>query len=75
MEKELIDKAKIFSKTSGKSLSQLVSDYFRMLNTGGNPEEEFVISKKVSSIKGLLKGYPELDENDYKKHLEVKYLK
>ena len=75
MEKELIEKAKIFSNASGKSLSQMVSDYFRMLNTGGEPEEEFTISKKVNSIKGILKGHPELNEDDYKKHLEDNHLK
>lgn len=74
MEKELIDKAKMFSKASGKSLSQIVSGYFSMLNTD-EPEGKIVLSKKVSSIKGILKGHPELDESDYKKHLEDKYLK
>jgi len=72
MEKALIDKAKVFADTSGKSLSKVVADYFALLNQD-NISPWFKITKKVSSLKGIMKNHS-VNEKDYKKHLEEKYL-
>ena len=72
MEKALIDKAKVFANASGKSLSKVVADYFSLLNQD-KKSTEIKITKKVSSLKGVMKDHS-TDEKDYKKHLEEKYL-
>ena len=72
MEKALIEKAKIFANASGKSLSRVVADYFALLNQD-KIDSEVEITKTVSSLKGIMKNHS-VDERDYKKHLEEKYL-
>ena len=72
MEEKLIDKAKSYAKRSGKSVSQLVADFFSVLETThkGKTDE---LSPKVRSLKGVLKG-SSVTGKGYKKHLEEKYL-
>lgn len=71
IDKELINKAKNISKEKGKSLSKMVSDYFKSLERTKNANQN--IPPVTKSLIGILKDKP-IDEKDYKKHLEKKYL-
>jgi hypothetical protein len=71
LEEKLIRKAKKHAKTRGKSVSKMVADYFALLDT------EMTASKTSAPITESLWGRLEgkgVDEEDYKKHLEEKYL-
>ena len=70
LDKDIIKKAKLYSKNRGESVSSLVEKFFNSLDE--NIEEESLppITKK---LKGLLKG-AKVSEEDYKKFLEEKYL-
>ena len=67
MEKSLIEKAKIYANTSGKSGSQLVADYFSLLDQD-QTFSDIKTTKTVSSLKGIMKGHM-VDEADYKRYL------
>lgn len=72
LEDHLIASAKEYSAQTGKSVSRIVSDFFVIIKNEKlkdiNP-----ITPTVQSLKGILKK-PTFSENDYKKHLEDKYL-
>jgi hypothetical protein len=70
LEDELIKQAKEHAKEQGKSLSQIVADYFTIF-TKQNKKQK--IAPITQSLIGILKD-SSLDEKDYKKHLEEKYL-
>lgn len=73
LDEELIRSAKSYSKETGKSLSQIVADYFARLTA--RPEEVTAAAPTplVRSLRGALRG-AEVDEEDYRRHLEQKYL-
>ena len=72
LEDQLIDQAKFYAANVGKSLSQVVADYFKFLAT--NKEKDSTPSGPITqSLRGLLRNST-LDENDYKKYLEEKLL-
>ena len=72
LEKQLIDLAKKYASTQGKSVSKMVADYFMLLsNTLDTQEDE--VSPITKSLKGSL-SKTKTDESDYKKYLEKKYL-
>jgi hypothetical protein len=76
LDSALIDSAKNWALDSGKSLSQVVADYFAFLSehprSSKTPAELPPATKALSGI--LNSGrHPELSEEDYKKHLEGKY--
>lgn len=73
LEDELINKAKQISIQKGKSLSKLVSDYFALLISKEEENDKIKLTPTVKSIYGILKD-TNVDELDYKKHLEKKYL-
>ena len=65
MEPAQIEKAKAYAAHHGKSLSQLVADYFDSLTTAEANEE----------TKGALRSASaSMIDSNYKKHLEDKYL-
>lgn len=71
LEEELIEQAKSYAAHSGKSISQIVSDYFKVITApSAAPAQTPPITK---SLRGLLRN-SELDEEDYKKYLEEKHL-
>ncbi|MBO9480495.1 MULTISPECIES: DUF6364 family protein [Gammaproteobacteria] len=73
VENELVNNAKKYAAQHGKSLSQLVADYFADLTRHGTEDEP--LPPLTQSLKGLLADGPTDDaEKDYKKHLEDKYL-
>jgi len=70
LDDSLIQQAKNYAKQHDKSLSQVVADYFHMLT---QQTEQSSISPITKSLIGILDSN-NVDENDYKKHLEEKYL-
>lgn len=71
MDETLIRAAKEYAERSGKSVSQLVADYFAVLTNGSAPGVGY-ISPRVHALRGILKGAG-VDEQDYKDHLLRKY--
>ncbi|MDP3631261.1 MAG: DUF6364 family protein [Actinomycetota bacterium] len=71
LDDRLIDRAKRYSNRSGKSVSQLVSDYFALIET-----DELIpgteLTPRVRAMIGSLKGAT-TTEDDYRRHLEEKY--
>lgn len=70
LEDELIQQAKSYAKKNDKSLSQVVSDYFQILTQKGRDLKTPPITQ---SLIGVLESH-QIDEDDYKRHLEEKYL-
>ena len=71
LDDRLIEQAKAHARRTGKSVSQLVADYFALIQvTAGVPGTE--ISARVSSLRGALKGST-LTEEHYRRHLEEKH--
>ena len=69
---DLIKTAKKYAENSGKSVSQLVSDYFYLLDKKKIKKSE-QLGPIVTSLRGSLKNSG-IDKKDYKKYLEDKYL-
>jgi hypothetical protein len=72
LDEDLIKSAKAYAARSGKSLSQLVEAYFFMLDKNATPKIK-ELPPIVKGLKGALKN-ADIDESDYKKYLEDKYL-
>ena len=72
LDDELIDQAKSYAARSGKSVSQIVADYFRLLPAGKGPTGQFAATPMTRSLRGVLRG-ASLDENDYRRHLVEKH--
>ncbi len=72
MDEKLIFRAKTFAQKTGKSVSQIVADYFMSLEGRGN-DEDTPITPIVKSLKGSLKD-SDVNVADYHRHLEKKYL-
>ena len=69
---ELIKRARNYAKKSGKSVSQIVADYFSLLVA--EPEKETSeFTPIVRSLKGSLKG-AKVGKKDYYEYLEEKHL-
>ena len=70
LEKSLIDHAKEYAQLHGKSVSQIVSDFFRVIPP--SPEKR-KLSPLTRKLYGCLKSTG-AGEDEYRKHLERKYL-
>ena len=72
MDDKLIESAKQYSVRSGKSISRIVADLFTIIkNEKLKKQPRF--TPTVQSLKGIMRG-EKVSENNYKKHLENKYL-
>ncbi len=70
LDQQLIRRAKQHAKRSGKSLSQVVAEYFGMLQQGSqNPEP---LPPTVKRLRGILAG-EKASSDDYHDYLERKY--
>lgn len=67
----LIRRAKIHAQESGKSLSQMVADYFALLDQH-DAIDETSLPPVTRALYGSLAGTG-LDESDYHRYLEEKY--
>ncbi|MCC5906984.1 MAG: hypothetical protein JJU13_12290 [Balneolaceae bacterium] len=72
VDRDLIQHAKRYARKEGTSVSKMVSDYFKALQSKSDDDESDELPPKVSSLSGILK--TKIDETDYKKHLEKKHL-
>lgn len=72
IEEAVVRRAKAIAKRRGKSISQMVSEYFTVLG-GVSPEGSESLAPKVRSLKGVLRR-AKIDREDYRRHLEAKYL-
>jgi predicted HicB family RNase H-like nuclease len=72
LEDHLIESAKEYSAQTGKSLSKIVSDFFVIIKNE-KLKKSTPVTPTVKSLKGILKS-SQLSENDYRNHLEEKYL-
>jgi hypothetical protein len=71
LDESLIERAKLAAGRSGKSVSQMVADYFTLLETpGASPPP--VLAPRTRALRGALRG-ANLDEDDFHRHLEEKY--
>jgi hypothetical protein len=72
LEEKLIRRAKAHARRTGKSVSQIVADYFAFLGkrtTDGDSK----LTPTVKSLKGALSG-SDVSREDYHGYLEEKYL-
>jgi hypothetical protein len=67
VDSELVKKAKLYAKKDGRSLSDLVESYFKVLTRKKESKEDFKVSQKVKSLSGSFK-VPQ--DFDYKKELQ-----
>jgi len=72
LDDHLIESAKKYSAQTGKSVSKIVSDFFVIIKND-KLKNSSSITPTVQSLQGILKD-SKFSENDYKKHLEEKYL-
>jgi hypothetical protein len=71
LDEDLITQAKRYARDTGKSLSQIVADYFRLLSAEAQRKDS--LPPVVQSLKGCLRD-ASVDEEDYRRYLEEKYL-
>jgi len=72
LDEKLIASAKRHSAASGRSVSQLVADFFSLLEAQST-STDVEVTPRVRALRGVLAG-SELDEGEYRRHLEDKYL-
>ena len=72
LEDQLIEQAKSYAAQAGKSVSQVVADYFKLL-TSEKANTRSPSTPITQSLRGFLRE-SKLNENDYKKYLEEKHL-
>jgi hypothetical protein len=73
LDEALIKRAKARARLLGKSLSQMVSDYFALLNDGADPEGGHPeLPPLTRSLKGALRGGG-VDRDDYLRYLDEKH--
>ena len=74
LEAALIEEAKLYAEKAGKSVSQMVAEYFSLLisKTRKSKTGESILPPLTLQLKGLLRG-KKVDTQEYFKHLESKY--
>lgn len=72
LDKELIDRAKELADDKGTSVSQMVADYFSLIEKQESPEDE-KLPPLTASLSGVLEGV-QISEEEFKKYLEEKHL-
>ncbi len=70
VEQDLVGRAKAYAAQRGKSVSQIVADFFSTLDQSRAEAE--VLPPITQSLKGALRD-AEVDERDYRRYLEEKY--
>ena len=73
VEKSVIEKAKMYAKKTGRSLSELIEKYLESITSDENIEDE--ISSKLKKIIGAVKLPENFDEEkELRTYLEKKHL-
>lgn len=73
LDDSLIKRAKRHAKRKGTSVSQMVADYFALIETDEPSSAIQELPPVTASLAGILKN-KNIGEEDYKKHLEDKFL-
>lgn len=73
LDEKLIKHAKLFAKKNGKSVSQIVADYFVLLEEKRQAPKFITLTPTVQSLKGALRG-ADVDTEDHHRYLEDKHL-
>lgn len=71
LDEHLIEQAKSYATRTGKSVSQLVAEYFQLL-TSQQVKGGHATAPITKSLRGILRK-AKLDEQDYRKYLEEKH--
>ena len=78
VDEEMVKAAKVYSRERGKSVSQIVGDYFAVLGRRPLPPPSVRVPEGsiTASLWGALKvpGSEDLGEEDYRRYLEDKHL-
>ena len=72
LDEKLVQRATFYSEKRGKSISQMVADYFSLL-AEETSQAAYECTPVVRSLKGSLEG-GQVTEDEYRHHLEEKYL-
>jgi MoxR-like ATPase len=72
LERDLIERAKKIARRRGKSVSKMVADYFRALDTVDKEDQDVAVGPLTRSLQGILRDSG-LDERDHRRHLEEKH--
>ncbi len=72
LDERLIRRAKAHARRAGKSVSQIVADYFALLGVQVRADDQ-PLTPTVKALRGSLRGRA-VDSSAYRKHLEKKYL-
>ncbi|SMO82982.1 DUF6364 family protein [Fodinibius sediminis] len=73
LDDSLIKRAKKRAREKGTSVSQMVADYFTLIEAEQSSSHQ-KLPPVTASLAGILKD-TDIREEDYKKHLEDKFLK
>lgn len=73
LEKDIIEKAKLYAKDNNQSLSALVQNYFAFLSESKRIEN-LEISQNIKELSGIIHLEDDIDPKEkYKKHILEKY--
>jgi len=78
LKKTVIENAKIYAKGTGRSLSEMVENYFKSLmsNSNNNKNNEDEFESSIKKITGIVSLPPNFDgKKAVQEYLEEKYLK
>jgi Family of unknown function (DUF6364) len=76
LEKDVIENAKLFAKGTGRSLSEMVENYFRSLTENNTAKTEDLYHAKLNKISGVITLPKDFDEKkSMEEYLENKYIK
>ena len=75
IEEEVIDSAKDYTKSKGKSLSKIVENYLRLISSK-EQKSEFILSPKLSKLLGVISLPEDFDyKSEMSKIIPDKYIK
>lgn len=74
LDSSLINRAKKHAERRGTSVSKMVADYFSIIDEKENSITTPDLPPVTASLTGILKN-KDIQDEDYKTHLEEKYLK
>jgi DNA-directed RNA polymerase subunit L len=69
IDKNVIEKAKIYAKNENRSLSNLIESFLRQVSNDEKIEDEYEIHPDIAAMRGSIK-MPENLSLDYKKEIE-----